>query len=1526
MRRLCLIAGFLFILEGPLFGQPDINSFLPVIFRLDQYNISLVGGIASDLGKRKLYVGLTNSYDPHRLNLWVFDINTKGEIIGGPRKYVDHPDSLAPGSASRIDCVVPDSGRHKLYLGVSHPNCKAPLVVYNLDAGGEPIGRPVAYETKNPYPFCMDVAFHPSLAKCYVVGYGGSGVSVFDIGSDGFPVPSCSWQGAIGGYSVNVRKDGTKIYMGTYASRLVVAGLDSNGNIIGDTKYYDVKDGPLEYMKPAFCERAIYFKGAGNNLSYFLLDEKGGVSGEAHTIENFPVQAVSSINFSDRFIIAAPVSFPDAITGKQIISGFKVSVMSVNPDGGPGRVLYTSDYFSRNAPEIIGRGNACPIAVKHIGWGFLGNKIKGVSVRVALDSFTTASPAPAASSVVKLGPENTYMRFVVSLKQGMLYAAGKNTIYALSLTSQKKDVIGVPSPNLAGPILLDDAAGILYTATNEGTIEARRILPGGTLGSNREAIDVGVKPILCLASNSKTGSIYVIGGLAQHQSGSRKFVRVPAAGNTESAIVDPIRGRLYVGGSGFAGNLNLLVWNLKSDGQLSSEKPSQYADGCPDGKGKKFGEIRAIVLDVKRNKLYLGGQLANPAAGESGITVYDLNENGDPVGRPRFYASRSKAPFIWSLCLSPGSRYLYEGGVYPEIFAWPLDSKGEPAADPLKWEIAGGGKNIMAVSGDGQVLIGGHYNAVELIPLDRNARVISGLKAVLKTDAGDVDLGFLRPGIFSDWVNLDSSLRDRVGDSLLRCNLSGAQVKDAAITFEFAQSEDDGLKTLKSVSEQLCGNTAVCFVPRYGNDNPDLITEIRSNQQQHKRYLSWAEKVALKPDERPKQFIIPNGLVCVDTTRSSLEDGLKTLALLGHNTIQVWPWGIPASETHAFAAKYGFTRFAYSAYTPPSYFDYNREEVSDRVLGEWTDMLWNYVVRDMDARRDEVVFFPIADEPGWYYPYVVDDVKKKPEALAIFRNYLKGKGLTPVTLGKNSWDEIIPVRAGEVKTPGDRKLLFWTARFYAESASAGFAEATAALKRKFNNGLFTAVNLNNAPGIFFRPSPNEQIAGNRDRSENAAMGAPDWNDIGRKKAVSCIWTEDWFGDNYAQTWSFYGDLLRCAAREGGIEYGGYIVGIPSGLVPDGTRYKMMALAGHGAKIIEPYIFGPGYGFADGWAEREFFYSELAKAIRTLGRGERLMFPGRPRNGTVAILVPKASQVWDIDQKFKTYMAELEGLHSALAHQHYSVDFVDDFDVEDGLLKKYKYQVFYVTAPNLSTRAQNEIVGWVKEGGTVVLMPGACTRDQYNGPVFILDRICGAERREIERVPYLRPPWELFSRPEVSITIRDSRIYSGTVSTQYQTTNLPSDRGNVLASFSNGSAALVETIYGKGRTFIYGFWPGCTYLASADRSDRRRLPVGWSREMRLIATAPARIAGAVKSVDISVDGVEGCLLESEKGIAVVLLNWFGSDVGEVAVTVANPGTISSVESLECGKLKFDIVSGYLETRLPLKTVDVLMLYR
>jgi hypothetical protein len=116
------------------------------------------------------------------------------------------------------------------------------------------------------------------------------------------------------------------------------------------------------------------------------------------------------------------------------------------------------------------------------------------------------------------------------------------------------------------------------------------------------------------------------------------------------------------------------------------------------------------------------------------------------------------------------------------------------------------------------------------------------------------------------------------------------------------------------------------------------------------------------------------------------------------------------------------------------------------------------------------------------------------------------------------------------------------------------------------------------------------------QGNDLATGQFDWPQSFRclnasKKNLITLWTEDNFLDQQAQMWSFLGDMLRSAGMLapnygnsspqsgkpggfGGFIHGDHLAGYSYlGGHPAGATYKILALIGHGAKIIDIYRYG-----------------------------------------------------------------------------------------------------------------------------------------------------------------------------------------------------------------------------------------------------------------------------------------------------------------------------------------------------------------
>jgi hypothetical protein len=169
-------------------------------------------------------------------------------------------------------------------------------------------------------------------------------------------------------------------------------------------------------------------------------------------------------------------------------------------------------------------------------------------------------------------------------------------------------------------------------------------------------------------------------------------------------------------------------------------------------------------------------------------------------------------------------------------------------------------------------------------------------------------------------------------------------------------------------------------------------------------------------------------------------------------------------------------------------------------------------------------------------------------------------------------------------------------------------------------------------------------------------------------------------------------------------------------------------------------------------------------------------------------------------------------------------------------------------------------------------------------------------------------------------------------------------GNNLVSHPAGASqpsgpGITCNQFGKGWAIAYGFFPGVQYGCSPDRTDPQRLPLRWGKEQRDLAVAPAaskQLANTPRSVVLRRGGqdaevVEACRLQSEAGIAVVLLNWTDEPVHDLEVTVTDVGDVRvaafPIVSSAQG-VPVSVVPGKspITIKMPLKDVDVLLFER
>lgn len=804
------------------------------------------------------------------------------------------------------------------------------------------------------------------------------------------------------------------------------------------------------------------------------------------------------------------------------------------------------------------------------------------------------------------------------------------------------------------------------------------------------------------------------------------------------------------------------------------------------------------------------------------------------------------------------------------------------------------------------------------------------LSAALETDPAsgarqEHTLPPLTVAVPSPWVPVSAGLSERSGQVLAALRVR-APVSRFTATLEVASGDPArGGTLLRSMTDSVRGDLLAFLLPGHREPTGERTRQIELMSEHAAGYLDVARRVGTAPGQGPRDFVVScYSMLGLQGHDGQLRAEAETLSRLGCNTINAYAFGaIPGAEVGQVLDQVGIRRRGAAAYAPPSYFSFDSDLTSPAALDRWAREAILPQLAANGGTLDQLVDFKIADEPGWYYPTMLRQVRTQAGQRQRFVEFLRARGLTPPDLGAPDWDAVAPIGQSQATTLPLRRLFYWTTRFYPEAASQGMKQAREAVERLAGHPLSADVNGNN-DSQWYVSSPFAKVANNPDVEADSAMGSIDWLHAGRSAAYT-PWSEDWFGDQDAQLWGYRGDLLRSAALLGGRPAGAYIVGRTLGALAEGASLRVFSLVGRGAKVLDFYTFGPEFFFPGNcWSENLSAYAPMARALQRLARAERVLHPGQPERGAVAVLVPHGSALWDTSSdNHRYYLEEPMHLHGALLHAGFSVDFMDDVDLEAGALAQRGHRLLYVIGANVTQAGQRAIAAWVAAGGTLVALPGAAVADEYNEPSALLDPVLGLGPRAAVRDLF---DWSSRSRnmpQRDTLTVTDPRFAAAPLALHTKVVALDPQGAQVLGTLRDGGAGLTWHRHGAGQALAYGFFPGAEYSVSADRSDPRRLPQRWSRPWRQLATAPVGLAAVQRSVVVEAEQVEALRLNGAAGSAVILLNWSGSPRPCMRLTVRGVPPGARVSSIEGKPVAATWRGADLELTLALADVDVLL---
>lgn len=731
------------------------------------------------------------------------------------------------------------------------------------------------------------------------------------------------------------------------------------------------------------------------------------------------------------------------------------------------------------------------------------------------------------------------------------------------------------------------------------------------------------------------------------------------------------------------------------------------------------------------------------------------------------------------------------------------------------------------------------------------------------------------------------------------------------VIIELATAADAG-QIVKRFEESFAGSKTAFLV------SPDLkkdAAELETAAQMAARHLAWAREASGGKAIAPKQLLI-----------ATVFSGVRP-DTLATDTEAVHQLGINAVNTvlpRELIDKYNFLimdgGWLGSRLDPASTPELCRQDAIN---------LQKHLADKMGASASRFRMTSISDElqSPTCTPY--GEAGPPAATLAAFRAWLSARKVTSEFLGVKELAEVKPID----QLPGSdlpravddqylRRLFYLSCRFRQESMNEKMAFCTKGAHEVLGPG--AVVHAMTADHPFFRGSGMGYFGG--------GTLACDWFDLARRPAVDSAGIEDWLGLEYMYgpnfTWEgfqllgYQASIYRSGARSAGRSEMPMMVWItPSD--EKNVRLKFSSCLAQGVKNVFFWAYGPTNMQTENyWSDLRSEYDGVAAISRLLANGEDLLVPGRLRPTRLAVLFSISSDIW---QPYG-YASQLERrlTYFSLIHDQYPVDFLSEEDVAAGRLARYS--ALYVTEPCISAAATAAIEKWVGSGG---LLYGACAagcRNEYNDPVEGLGKVFGVVPVKVEKLDGNYGRGGLNATKEVDrVTLPPAGGSFGVLGVKVSFTPAPGTM--VIGRYGDGSPAVVEHAYGKGKTVYFGTCPGISY-----EKDARYVPEGlkekWPPLQRSIINGLARRAKIIRPVELSAPVVETGLYDSPAGMALVLANFAYEPIPTLKVLVRNARGVKSVFSVEANKsLPYQLEpDGTLRFTVPLKWNDLVLLRR
>jgi hypothetical protein len=533
-----------------------------------------------------------------------------------------------------------------------------------------------------------------------------------------------------------------------------------------------------------------------------------------------------------------------------------------------------------------------------------------------------------------------------------------------------------------------------------------------------------------------------------------------------------------------------------------------------------------------------------------------------------------------------------------------------------------------------------------------------------------------------------------------------------------------------------------------------------------------------------------------------------------------------------------------------------------------------------------------------------------------FVDYLKSEGLTPERLGAKKWDDVRPLSIwkGPQTWVGDRGLsrrAYYTRKFLNVASASLFTPLRDELARVNKDASATQ------PKIY-----SYALRGNNFLSNGSSL---DYFEFYRHADNAFVW-ETSNRDARAWPWdSYLTDVQRVLKRELGVETGIYIK--PHRGAP---VQRMLSALSRGDGMLYWYTYGPDYWKGDSFSAEPKALDLTSKAAHLLGAAETSLFgstlAAAPR---VAIVRPETTWAWTALSKDNLpQAAALENgkwIYTALQHEHIAVDPLDERFLQE--LDLSRYAAIYVTGTHIETTAAIALANYVQKGGRLITSGFGLARDESNAPLASLWPVFGVVARSAPEMWCTVPPYRAgqlgsitqlpASEPPTPCAARDA-LHGASSAVDLplmvgREVLKPRTASDVVATFADGSPAVVKHVYGAGEAWLFGAFVGVEYATPVLHAgfDMRR---DFEPGRRAWVVGPLTDNAALTCSDPLVEAV---LLKTADGAghALTLINWAYRDQAshpeaaglvkfvqlaparDVQVTVPSLSSVKRVRSLE-----------------------------